>query len=536
MMNKYKNAVIYCRVSSDEQAKGTSLDFQEASLTEYCRRNNINILHEPFREDYSAKTFSKRPEIKKMMNFLKSHKNGGVDVVLFYTWDRYSRNLEYALTNIRQLKKLEIEVNSIVNPLDNNSSDFPTMLGIYIGSAESENNKISLRTKNGIHEKSEMGKCTNKAPRGYKNVKIDDHSKYVEIVEDEAIKIRQIFAEVAKGVETPPTYIRKQFVRKGYNIPETSFFEMLRKQFYIGKVFVPDFVDVANGRKVIPAHYVDGLHEPILKTEKEIEDFWKVQEVLDGKKKSTPKLSRKVHPDAFLRKYLKCPVCGSAMTGAPSKGNGGTYYYYNCSKDGKHFRCRAENAIEGFTKYLSSLKPNKEVLKLYTEALKFLNKTNNEEKAIDIQKFDIEIMRIEERRNKLEDGYLDEKIKQNDYDRMKERYTKEIAVIQEKKTIEENLNRSNIEPKLKYSIDLIDRMDYYIKEGKVEVKCKLLSSMFPEKVVFDGKSYRTNSYNKVLDLIYQQTNELRGAKTKSGESFSTFSASVPRAGIEPAWK
>ena len=53
--------------------------------------------------------------------------------------------------------------------------------------------------------------------------------------------------------------------------------------------------------------------------------------------------------------------------------------------------------------------------------------------------------------------------------------------------------------------------------------------MFPEKIEFDGKTYRTNSYNKVLDLIYQQTNELRGVK-ESGESFSTFSASVPRPG------
>lgn len=56
--------------------------------------------------------------------------------------------------------------------------------------------------------------------------------------------------------------------------------------------------------------------------------------------------------------------------------------------------------------------------------------------------------------------------------------------------------------------------------------------MFPEKIEFDGKAYRTNSYNKVLDLIYQQTNELRGVEKKSGESFSTFSASVPRPAFE----
>ena len=79
-------------------------------------------------------------------------------------------------------------------------------------------------------------------------------------------------------------------------------------------------------------------------------------------------------------------------------------------------------------------------------------------------------------------------------------------------------------------------MDNYMREAKVEVKCKLLGSMFPEKITFDGKSYRTNSYNSVLDLIYKQTNELRGFKNGNGGNFNNSSASVPRAGVEPAWK
>ena len=96
--------------------------------------------------------------------------------------------------------------------------------------------------------------------------------------------------------------------------------------------------------------------------------------------------------------------------------------------------------------------------------------------------------------------------------------------------IQENPNRSNIEPKLDYSINLINNIDSYIRDAPVGIKIKLISSMFPEKIEFDGKTYRTNSYNKVLDLIYQQTNELRGVEKKNGESFSTFSASVPRPG------
>ena len=71
-------------------------------------------------------------------------------------------------------------------------------------------------------------------------------------------------------------------------------------------------------------------------------------------------------------------------------------------------------------------------------------------------------------------------------------------------------------------------------DGSVEMKIKVLGSMFPEKIEFDGIKYRTKSYNKVLDLIFQQTNELRGDKKEKGERFSSFSHSVPRAGVEPA--
>ena len=65
---------------------------------------------------------------------------------------------------------------------------------------------------------------------------------------------------------------------------------------------------------------------------------------------------------------------------------------------------------------------------------------------------------------------------------------------------------------------------------------ELLETSNREKIEFDRNNFRTVSMNSVLSLIYQQANELRGLNEKSGESFSTFSASVPRAGIEPAWK
>mgnify|MGYP000809254499 CR=1 FL=1 len=117
-----------------------------------------------------------------------------------------------------------------------------------------------------------------------------------------------------------------------------------------------------------------------------------------------------------------------------------------------------------------------------------------------------ELSIIQKRIDSIEDKYLDGKLTKKQYNRMLERYTKEASTIQQQVEMRENPNR--------------------------RIKIKLISSMFPEKIEFDGKTYRTNSYNKVLDLIYQQTNKLRGGEEKkSGESFSTFSASVPRPGI-----
>ena len=522
MNQNFKKVILYCRVSSDEQTYGTSLGHQEARLREYCSRNEYHII-ECYKEDYSAKTFKKRPEMQKIMTYCRSHPKS-VDEILFLRWDRYSRSLEFALTNIRQLKKLDITVNSIENPLDHNSPDFPTMLGVYIGNAEAENNKISKRTKDGIIASRAKGKCTNRAPKGYINVKIDDNHKYVDIVKDDAEMVNQIFKQVAKGVETP-SYIWKQFVRKGFDKGETSFFEMLRNHFYIGKIFVPEY----NGK---PAYYADGLHDAII----DEETFYKVQDVLDGKKKSVPKLSKKPHPDAFLRNYMKCPVCGGNMTGAPSKGNGGTYYYYNCSPNPKHFRCRADEAIDKFVSFTAGLKPNKEILDLYLEILCDLKRDRDGEKKIEADSLNSDLSKVKSRLQKLEDMYMDGEINKDAFNNMQQRYNREIDNLQNQIELYKNPNRSKIEPKLRYSILLINNIDSYMRDAKTEVKCKLLSSMFPKKITYDGKYYRTNSYNSVLDLIYQQTNELRGGKNKNGESFNTFSASVPRAGVEPAWK
>lgn len=112
-----KNVIIYTRVSTDEQAeKGFSLRLQKEQLENYCLQKEYRILAH-FQEDFSAKNFSARPEFQKLLRYVKSNRRK-IDALLFTKWDRFSRNMEASYAMIRKFRDMDIEVNSIEQPLD----------------------------------------------------------------------------------------------------------------------------------------------------------------------------------------------------------------------------------------------------------------------------------------------------------------------------------------------------------------------------------------------------------------------------------
>ena len=56
---------------------------------------------------------------------------------------------------------------------------------------------------------------------------------------------------------------------------------------------------------------------------------------------------------------------------------------------------------------------------------------------------------------------------------------------------------------------------------------RLIRSMFPEKLAYDGFFHRTGKINSVLEVIIQQTSELRGIKKKKATKSCDFIALVP---------
>ena len=473
----------------------------------------------------TGKTFASAFAVRKLFsdNILKNKKA----LFLSHRWDRFSRNPEFAYMFKRMfLDEWGIEFNALESPIDFSATEWSSLLSSYCAAAHTENNKISRRTRDGIRETMLSGRWANSAPRGYKNVHIVDDkgitvAKTIEVDETKAPIIRVIFQEVGKGVEAPCAIRR----RLAPEIPESTFLDMLRNIFYKGKIRVP-------ATDTEPEVIVDGLHEPLVTEEL----FDRVQDIMDGKRRKQPKLTKPLKPEYYLRKFLVCPHCGRAITGATSKGgSGGEYHYYFCPTTGKHLRMQADALNDAFVDYVSGLRPNEAVMRLYYEILNDLRKENARDIRAAVDKLDNEIQELNTRMDKIEDKYLDGEIEKEDYTRMINRVKQQMKNVEDRKELLETPNRGKVEPKLKYSINLIDNIDKFFQYAPAEAKIRALSSIFSGKLEFDGEKFRTDNLNSVLDLIYQQTNELRGENKKSEESFSTFPASVPRPGIEPGW-
>ena len=183
-------------------------------------------------------------------------------------------------------------------------------------------------------------------------------------------------------------------------------------------------------------------------------------------------------------------------------------------------------------KYVSALKPNKAVLALYNEILLDIRGDKVRENKAKANKLESELNSIQERADRVKDLFYDGQITKAEKEQTMERYNRQISDLKERICALRMSKDMKVQDKLDYSINIIGNLGDFFKSAKPEVKVLLLGSIFPQKIEFDGKNYRTNSYNRMLDVIYQETNILQGKKNKKSPDFSGDFSLVPGAGFE----
>lgn len=91
----------------------------------------------------------------------------------------------------------------------------------------------------------------------------------------------------------------------------------------------------------------------------------------------------------------------------------------------------------------------------------------------------------------------------------------------------------NINVLIEKGLQSITNLGKLYKEGGIKTKRDIIGSIFPEKLEFDGKTYRTARMNVIAHRIFQIDNELCGNKKRRNDYVNHFSCLVAGTGLEP---
>lgn len=506
-----QRAIIYTRVSTDEQNNGYSPLDQKTKLYQYCENNKIEVVGF-FHDDESGKTFD-RPEWINIMSFIQKNRDC-VDLIIFLKWDRFSRNVAEAYIAIKALRKFNVEPLAIEQPLDFEVPESKIMLAIYLAAPEVDNDRRALNIFNGMRRARKEGRWVGCCLRGYKNTR-DENNRPIMTPEGGSQEklVRKAFRDFASGIYNIEE-LRRKLNKEGLKCNRSSFWKLLKNKGYIGKVFVMAYKDE-------PSQWVDGLHEPLI-SEK---TFYDVQDILDGRRKKIPNTFARARAEYPLRGFLACPRCSKPLTASASTGKSGNkFLYYHCTK-GCRERQKVDVVNNAFTDLLKGLQVDPFYLELYAEILKDKLKNSNSSVKKDIENNSKELLKQQTRQKNARNLMLDGEITSSEFKEMKIEIEENITQL----TVEAiNLKSSmgNYEGKIDACLDLILDLEKLYLEKDTVVKQRIISSIFKEKLIFENSGFRTPKLNEVVALICSKDKAFEGNEKGKNCNFNNSSLQV----------
>jgi site-specific DNA recombinase len=208
-----KRAILYARVSTDEQARsGYSLAQQLEALREHAGRESYEIVEEVVDPGQSGASLE-RPGMDRVRDLVAA---GGVSVVLAQDRDRFSREPAYTYLLRREFEEHDCELRSL-NDHGDGSPEGELTDGILDQLAKYERAKIAERSRRGKLRKAREGKMVAGPVPTYGFRYNDSRDNYV-VDERTMPVVRRIFYLI--GVESYSTNaVKLAFEREGVPTP-----------------------------------------------------------------------------------------------------------------------------------------------------------------------------------------------------------------------------------------------------------------------------------------------------------------------------
>ena len=405
-MNTLKNAVLYIRVSTDEQAKyGYSIDMQQTQCFNFAMREGYNVIGTYIDDGYTARN-PNRPQYKKLFEDIKSKKNG-ISYVIVWRCDRMVRNTNlYHSEIVPKFAKYGVGLLSATENNDMNNPYGRYMRNTQINNAELESELTSIRTKENLKEKARQGYFPGSIPPvGYVRGKVDG-KKIIVVDKEKAPYVKEVFKLYTQGLYTYKE-IAEIMAKKGF----------IHNHKPCSKKLVENILTVYDvfyiGKFTFKGEVYAGKHEPILTLEEYV-DFKRVKDA-----NYRPKKQRH---NFIYKGLITCQKTGKTFCGELQKGShkSGEYEYYRC-----HHACpysenckriiKKSTIDESVNDMLSSMTITKKQFEEYKDDMRRLiavNKKLNFERLGQIEK---QINKLENRLGALYDDKLDELIAEDLY-------------------------------------------------------------------------------------------------------------------------
>lgn len=319
-------AIIYCRVSSDDQVEGTSLETQERLCREYAAKHRLEVLECFVEAGVSAKT-ANRPELLRAVAFCRERR---VRNFLVYKLDRFARNHEDHIFIRARLRRYGTELRSVTEPIDGTAGG-EVMEGMLSLFAQYDNRLRSERTLHGMEHRVREGYWVWQAPYGYRR----GSGLNIEPDPETAPFVRQAFVEYSSGAYSFQRLAQK-LAREGMRSPTGRkpdaqlLNRMLRNPIYCGVI------------QVWGDEY-QGSFQPLVS--RELFDACQVLNGAGGVHAAPRSLNNPLFP---LRGFVRCAECNRPLTGSQSRGQLGTVYpyYHHYNRDCASVRWLPKDRLE----------------------------------------------------------------------------------------------------------------------------------------------------------------------------------------------
>lgn len=410
-MNK-KNAAIYCRVSTEDQAReGYSLPEQQEKLKDLCKYRDYNIYDIYEDAGISAKDMEHRPQFQKM---LESVRDGKVDVIVAYKLDRLTRSVRDLEILISELEKYECSLECAMDDINTSTANGRFFVRMLTVLSQLEIERVSERTKFDMVGAIKDGHIPVRKILGFmrKDKKLIINPAESNIVE----RIFDLYYKGKSYQQIANIFNDEKMLNKKWY--DTTILKILSNPLYKG-----DFI--SGTRTGNPILY-ENVVEPIISKK-----LW--EECQEQTRKNARNYTRR-NDYIFFQKII-CPNCHKIMACKAPGGSKKKYIYYQCNSCKTYIR--EDKLIELLVDEISQIIEYDSIVRKYFAPLLKHKITNTNDLLSK------ELNNLKDKVIRLKDAYLNEIISLEEYKEDKNYLESRINDISKKIKAEQELEQYN---------------------------------------------------------------------------------------------